>query len=99
MDLEKLLENFDKDEKSKDYSSNTYTGNPDISQIFVKLNANGYIGGNTTGANLHVVFNAPIHHKASGNLCTIVVANNTPIANDFQSSSFISELSYVSYVT
>ena len=59
----------------KDYSSNTYTGNPDISQIFVKLNANGYIGANTTGANLHVVFNAPIHHKASGNLCTIVVAN------------------------
>ena len=61
--------------QGKDYSSNTYTGNPDISQIFVKLNANGYIGANTTGANLHVVFNAPIHHKASGNLCTIVVAN------------------------
>ena len=59
----------------KDYSSNTYTGNPDITQMFVKLNANGYIGANTTGANLHVVFNAPIHHKASGNLCTIVVAN------------------------
>ena len=61
--------------QNKDYSSNTYTGNPDISQIYVKLNANGYIGANTTGANLHVVFNAPIHHKASGNLCTIVVAN------------------------
>ena len=61
--------------QGKDYSSNTYTGNPDISQIYVKLNANGYIGANTTGANLHVVFNAPIHHKASGNLCTIVVAN------------------------
>ena len=59
----------------KDYSSNTYTGNPDITQMYVKLNANGYIGANTTGANLHVVFNAPIHHKASGNLCTIVVAN------------------------
>ena len=61
--------------QNKDYSSNTYTGNPDISQIFVKLNANGYIGANTTGANLHVVFNAPIHHKASGNLCTVVVSN------------------------
>ena len=61
--------------QGKDYSSNTYTGNPDISQIYVKLNANGYIGANTTGANLHVVFNAPIHHKASGNLCTVVVSN------------------------
>ena len=61
--------------QNKDYSSNTYTGNPDISQIYVKLNANGYIGANTTGANLHVVFNAPIHHKASGNLCTVVVSN------------------------
>ena len=61
--------------QNKDYSSNTYTGNPDIAQIYVKLNANGYIGANTTGANLHVVFNAPIHHKASGNLCTVVVSN------------------------
>ena len=61
--------------QNKDYSSNTYTGNPDVAQIYVKLNANGYIGANTTGANLHVVFNAPIHHKASGNLCTVVVSN------------------------
>ena len=60
---------------NKDYSSNTYTGNPDVCQMYVKLNANGYIGANTSGANLHVVFNAPLHHKASGNLCTIVVAN------------------------
>ena len=60
---------------NKDYSSNTYTGNPDISQMYVKLNANGYIGANTTSANLYVVFNAPIHHKASGNLCSLNIAN------------------------
>ena len=82
--------------QNKDYSSNTYTGNPDISQIYVKLNANGYIGANTTGANLHVVFNAPIHHKASGNLCTVVVANtvggnigNTLFANTAAQSRII----------
>jgi len=82
--------------QNKDYSSNTYTGNPDISQIYVKLNANGYIGANTTGANLHVVFNAPIHHKASGNLCTIVVSNtvggnigNTLFANTAAQSRII----------
>ena len=82
--------------QNKDYSSNTYTGNPDISQIFVKLNANGYIGANTTGANLHVVFNAPIHHKASGNLCTVVVSNtvggnigNTLFANTAAQSRII----------
>ena len=61
--------------QGKDYSSNTYTGNPDISQMYVKLNANGYIGANTTSANLYVVFNAPIHHKASGNLCSLTIAN------------------------
>lgn len=82
--------------QNKDYSSNTYTGNPDISQIYVKLNANGYIGANTTGANLHVVFNAPIHHKASGNLCTVVVSNtvggnigNTLFANTAAQSRII----------
>ena len=81
---------------NKDYSSNTYTGNPDIAQIYVKLNANGYIGANTTGANLHVVFNAPIHHKASGNLCTVVVSNtvggnigNTLFANTAAQSRII----------
>jgi len=81
---------------NKDYSSNTYTGNPDVAQIYVKLNANGYIGANTTGANLHVVFNAPIHHKASGNLCTVVVSNtvggnigNTLFANTAAQSRII----------
>jgi len=82
--------------QNKDYSSNTYTGNPDVAQIYVKLNANGYIGANTTGANLHVVFNAPIHHKASGNLCTVVVSNtvggnigNTLFANTAAQSRII----------
>lgn len=60
---------------NKDYSSNNYTGLPDITQIYVKLNANGYISANATNANLYVVFNTPITFKASGNLCSINVAN------------------------
>jgi len=58
----------------KDYTSNTYLGNPDISQIYVKLNANGMISANVS-ANLYVVFNTPVNHKASGNLCSITLAN------------------------
>lgn len=60
---------------NKDYTSNTYLGNPDIAQIYVKLNANGYISANATGANLYVVFNTPMHFKASGNLVSIKIAN------------------------
>ena len=59
----------------KDYTSNAYLNSPDVAQMYVKLNANGYIGANTNNANLYVVFNTPIHHKASGNLVTIVVSN------------------------
>ena len=59
----------------KDYTSNAYLNSPDVAQRYVKLNANGYIGANTNNANLYVVFNTPIHHKASGNLVTIVVSN------------------------
>lgn len=58
-----------------DYTSNTYLGNPDIVQMYVKLNANGYMSANATNANLYVVFNCPISWKASGNLCSITVAN------------------------
>ena len=43
--------------------------------MYVKLNANGYIGANVASANLYVVLNTPIHHKASGNLCVIKIAN------------------------
>jgi hypothetical protein len=63
------------DTGGKDYTSNTYLNSPDVSQMYVKLNANGYIGANVASANLYVVFNTPIHHKASGNLCTIVATN------------------------
>ena len=59
----------------KDYTSNAYLNSPDIAQIYVKLNANGYIGANVASANLYVVLNTPIHHKASGNLCVIKIAN------------------------
>jgi hypothetical protein len=48
---------------------------PDITQIYVKLNANGYISANATGANLYVVFNAPVNHRASGNLVSITISN------------------------
>ena len=61
--------------KNLSYTSNTYTGKPDIVQMYVKLNANGFIGANVTNANLYVVFNAPVNWKASGNLISITVAN------------------------
>lgn len=60
---------------NRDYSSNTFMQYPDISQIYVKLNANGYISANATNVNLYVVFNTPINWKASGNLCSITIAN------------------------
>ena len=58
----------------KDYTSNTYLGGPRIAQAYVKLNANGYISANVS-ANLYVVFNTPVAHRASGNLCSISIAN------------------------
>jgi hypothetical protein len=59
----------------RDYSSNTYMGRPDICEIFVKLNANGVISANASGANLYIVFNTPIHKRPSGNLMSITIAN------------------------
>jgi hypothetical protein len=58
----------------KDYTSNTYLGQPDIAQTYVKLNANGFISANVS-ANLYVVFNTPVGSRASGNLCSISLAN------------------------
>lgn len=58
-----------------DYTSNTFLGNPDVAQIYVRLNANGFISANASGANLYVVFNTPISFRASGNLCSITIAN------------------------
>lgn len=57
------------------YTSNTYLGAPDIVEIFVKLNANGVISANATSSNLYVVFNMPVHKRASGNLMSISIAN------------------------
>lgn len=59
------------------YTSNTHLGKADIVQMYVKLNANGYIGANVSSANLYVVFNTPITFKASGNLMSILVANTS----------------------
>ena len=57
-----------------DYSSNTYLGNPDIAQMYVKLNANGVISANVS-SNLYVVFNSPVRVRPSSNLLSISVAN------------------------
>lgn len=57
------------------YTSNTYLGGPDIVEIYVKLNANGVISANATSSNLYVVFNMPVHKRASGNLMSISIAN------------------------
>ena len=56
------------------YVANTHLGNPDISEIFVKLNANNVISANVS-ANLYVVFNMPVHIAASGNACFIQLSN------------------------
>jgi len=57
------------------YTSNTYLGGPDIVEIYVKLNANGVISANASGANLYVVFNMPVHKRPSGNIMSILIAN------------------------
>jgi len=58
------------------YNANNFTFKPDIAQVYVKLNANGYISANVA-ANLYVVYNTPIAHKASGNLISLTIANVT----------------------
>ena len=57
------------------YTANTYTGKPDIVQIYMKLNANGVVSANSPITNVYVVFNAPVHFKPSGNQITISLAN------------------------
>ena len=57
------------------YTSNTYLGNADIVEIYVKLNANGVISANATSSNLYIVFNSPVHKRPSGNLMSISIAN------------------------
>lgn len=56
------------------YVANTHLGNPDISEIFVRLNANNVISANVS-ANLYVVFNMPVHFKASGNSFHLQLSN------------------------
>jgi hypothetical protein len=56
------------------YTSNTYLGRPDIVEIFVKTNANNVISANVS-ANLYVVFNMPVHLRASSNALSISIAN------------------------
>ena len=57
------------------YTANTFLGKPDIAQIYVRLNANGFISANSSGANLYIVFNTPIAFAASGNTLSITVSN------------------------
>lgn len=56
------------------YAANTHLGRPDISQIYIRLNANGYISANVS-SNLYIVFNTPIAFAASGNTVSITIAN------------------------
>ena len=56
------------------YVANTNLGPADISEIFVKLNANNVISANVA-ANLYVVFNQPVHFKASGNSFHLQLSN------------------------
>lgn len=56
------------------YTANTYLGNPDMVEIYVKRNANNVISANVS-ANLYIVFNMPVHHRASGNLMSISLSN------------------------
>jgi hypothetical protein len=56
------------------YTSNNYLGNADICEIYVKLNANNVISANVS-ANLYVVFNSPVHLRASSNALYINIAN------------------------
>jgi len=56
------------------YTSNTYLGRPDIVEIFVKTNANNVISANVS-ANLYVVFNMPVHLRASSNALSINISN------------------------
>jgi hypothetical protein len=56
------------------YTSNTYLGRPDICEIFVKTNANNVISANVS-ANLYVVFNMPVHLRASSNALSISISN------------------------
>ena len=57
------------------YTANTFLGKPDIAQIYVRLNANGFISANSSGANLYIVFNTPIAFAASGNTLSVTVSN------------------------
>lgn len=75
--IEQILVAADPAVPNKNYASNNYAGNPDITQMYVKLNANGYISANATNVNLYVVFNTPVTFRASGNLCSITVANTS----------------------
>ena len=56
------------------YTSNTHLGRPDICEIFVKTNANNVISANVS-ANLYVVFNMPVHLRASSNALAITISN------------------------
>ena len=58
------------------YTSNTYLGRPDICEIYVKTNANNVISANVS-ANLYVVFNMPVHLRASSNALTINISNTS----------------------
>lgn len=59
---------------SNTYAGPLHLGFPDITQVYVTLNANNVISANTP-AEIYVVFNQPVKVKPSSNVMTIAVAN------------------------
>ena len=59
---------------SNTYAGPLHLGFPDISQVYVTLNANNVVSANTS-ALVHVVFNQPVQVKPSSNVMSITVAN------------------------
>lgn len=59
---------------SNTYAGPLHLGFPDISQIYVTLNANNVVSANTP-AIVHVVFNQPVQVKPSSNVMSIAIAN------------------------
>lgn len=59
---------------SNSYAGALHLGFPDITQVYVRLNANNVVSANTT-ANVYVVFNQPVQVKPSSNVMSIAVAN------------------------
>ena len=66
------------------YTANTFLGKPDIAQIYVRLNANGFISANSSGANLYIVFNTPIAFPLISNISIIKINEHASLSFPFK---------------